>query len=88
MFDHAIDIIGMLDQLAITPIHIVGHSFGGFLGLYLAIYFPERVKKLVLLDAAVKMHPNTKEMLGPALDRLGKTFDSFDDYINKVKLAP
>ncbi|MDP3394516.1 alpha/beta fold hydrolase [Sediminibacterium sp.] len=88
MLDHAKDIVGMLDNLDITSIHIVGHSFGGFLGLYLAIYYPAMVKKLVLLDAAVNMHPNTKEMLVPALGRLGKTFDSFDDYINKVKQAP
>jgi pimeloyl-ACP methyl ester carboxylesterase len=88
MLDHAKDIIGLLEQLSISPINIVGHSFGGFLGLFLAIYYPERVKKLVLLDAAVNMHPNTKEMLGPALGRLGKTFDSFDVYINKVKHAP
>lgn len=88
MLDHAEDIIGMLTELDISSIHIVGHSFGGFLGLYLAIYYPELVKNLILLDAAVNMHPNTKEMLGPALGRLGKTFDSFNDYINKVKQAP
>lgn len=88
MLDHAKDIIGMLTELEIPSIHIVGHSFGGFLGLYLAIYYPEIVQKLILLDAAVNMHPNTKEMLGPALGRLGKTFDSFEDYINKVKQAP
>ena len=88
MHDHAKDIVGMLAELDISSIHIVGHSFGGFLGLYLAIYHPEVVNKLVLLDAAVNMHPNTKEMLGPALGRLGKTFDSFNDHINKVKHAP
>ena len=88
MLDHAKDIIGMLNELAIPSIHIVGHSFGGFLGLYLSIFYPSRVKKLILLDAAVNMHPNTKEMLGPALGRLGKTFDSFNDYIIKVKEAP
>ncbi len=88
MLDHAKDIVGMLQQLNIKSIHIVGHSFGGFLGIYLAIYYPTIVKKLLLLDAAVQMHPNTKEMLGPALGRLGKTFDSFDSYINKVKQAP
>lgn len=30
MLDHAKDIIGMLNELAIQSIHIVGHSFGGF----------------------------------------------------------
>ena len=34
------------------------------------------------------MHPNTKEMLGPTLSRLGKVFSSFDAYLEKVKTAP
>lgn len=88
MLDHAKDIIGMLKVLGLDSIHLVGHSFGGFLGLYLSVYYPEKIKKLVLLDAAVNMHPNTKEMLGPALGRLGKIFESFDAYIQQVKTAP
>jgi hypothetical protein len=43
---------------------------------------------MILLDAAAKMHPNTKEMLVPALSRLGQTFPSFDAYLDKVKQAP
>jgi len=31
---------------------------------------------MILLDAAAKMHPNTKEMLVPALSRLGQAFPS------------
>lgn len=88
MLDHAKDIIGLLKNLDVKNIHIVGHSFGGFLGLYLAIYYPAIINKLIILDAAVDMHPNTKEMLGPALGRLGQVFDSFDIYIAKVKQAP
>ena len=40
------------------------------------------------MDAAANMHPNTKEMLGPALGRLDKVFPSAEDYIEKVKAAP
>jgi pimeloyl-ACP methyl ester carboxylesterase len=86
--DHAADIIGVLDKLDIQQAIIGGHSFGALLTLYLAKHFPARIKKMVLLDAAARMHENTKEMLGPALGRLGKIFPSFDYYINMVKSAP
>ncbi|MBI2284220.1 MAG: alpha/beta fold hydrolase [Bacteroidetes bacterium] len=88
MKEHAADIIALLDHRQATQVVICGHSFGAFLALYLAAYFPERVEKLILMDAAVKMHPKTKEMLGPAMARLGQRFASFDAYLDKVKQAP
>ncbi len=88
MQEHAADIIGLMDALQIEKAIFAGHSFGGFLALYLAQFFPGRVDKLILMDAAANMHPNTKEMLGPALGRLGQNFSSFNAYINKVKAAP
>lgn len=88
MKEHAADIIGFMDILKIENVILAGHSFGGFLALYLAKYFPQRVDKLILMDAAANMHPDTKEMLGPALARLGQQFASFDTYIEKVKASP
>lgn len=88
MKDHAADIIGLLDALNIQSAIIGGHSFGALLTLYLAYYYPLRVEKMILLDAAAKMHPNTREMLQPSLNRLGQTFPSFNDYILHVKGAP
>ena len=88
MEDHAKDIVGLMNALEISSAIIGGHSFGALLTLYLAANYPERVEKLILMDAAARMHPNTKEMLVPALSRLGQKFDSFDAYIEKVKSAP
>ncbi len=88
MKEHTADIIGLMDALHLEKIILAGHSFGGFLALYIAKFFPDRVEKLILMDAAANMHPNTKEMLGPALGRLGQTFPSFHAYIEKVKAAP
>lgn len=88
MKEHAADIIGLMDALKIEKAIFAGHSFGGFLALYLAKFFPRKVDQLILMDAAANMHPNTKEMLGPALGRLGKTFPSVEAYIEKVKAAP
>lgn len=88
MPEHAKDIIGLMDELKIDKAIVAGHSFGGFLGLYLAAFYPERVDKLILMDAAAKMHPNTKDMLGPTLSRLGKIYPSRETYFEKVRSAP
>ena len=88
MSTHAKDIIGLLDLLKIQNAVIGGHSFGALLTFFLAANYPERVDKMILMDAAARMHPNTKEMLAPALGRLNRKYSSFDEYINKVKEAP
>lgn len=67
---------------------IEGHSFGALLTLFLAAHYPERIDKMILMDAAARMHENTKEMLAPALSRLGQAFPSFETYLEKVKSAP
>ena len=88
MKEHAADILDLMAALKIEKVTFAGHSFGGFLALYLAKFYPEKVDKLILMDAAANMHPNTKDMLVPALSRLGKVFSSFDAYLEKVKAAP
>ena len=86
--DHALDIIGLLDHLKIKTIHICGHSFGGLMATYLAFHYPTRFDKIIILDAAPEMNPNTPQMLGSTLSRLGKKHKSFDEFLSKVKDAP
>jgi pimeloyl-ACP methyl ester carboxylesterase len=42
----------LLDELAVSSAAVVGNSMGGFIGIELAIRFPERVERLVLVSAA------------------------------------
>jgi pimeloyl-ACP methyl ester carboxylesterase len=42
----------LCEQLGLGPVAVVGNSMGGFIGAELAIAFPERVERLVLLSAA------------------------------------
>jgi len=88
MEDHADDIIGMLDRLGIESTVIGGHSFGGLLSIYLASHYPHRVEKIIIIDAAARMHPDTAKMVRPALSRLGKQWPSFSDYLEEIKNAP
>ena len=47
------DLMGLLEKLRVTPAHIVGHSYGGFISLYLAAHHPDLVRSLVLVEPAV-----------------------------------
>jgi pimeloyl-ACP methyl ester carboxylesterase len=86
--DHAADVIGLLDSLDLDRVALGGHSYGGLLGLYLAAHHPERVSKLVVIDAAAEMHPDTRRLIQPAIDRLGKPVPSWAHYLAAVKLMP
>lgn len=86
--EHALDIIGLLDALNISMISVAGHSFGGLLSLYLASHYPHRIHKVILLDSAAEMNPNTFEMLSGTLSRLDKVFPSYEDYIHTMQAAP
>lgn len=41
-----------LDHLGVAPVHLVGHSLGGWVGSWLAYQSPDRLRRLVLLSAA------------------------------------
>lgn len=88
MEDHAADIIGMLDSLGLKSAIIGGHSFGGILSVYLASRYPERVEKIIMIDAAARIHPNAGAMVAPAISRLGKKWPSFSDYLEEIKGYP
>ena len=46
---HTLD---LLDAIGVEGVSVVGSSFGGWLAAELAVYAPERVRRLVLVDAA------------------------------------
>jgi pimeloyl-ACP methyl ester carboxylesterase len=53
MTEHVDDLEALLQSLGAAPAHLVGHSYGGFLSLLLAIRHPERVRSLVLAEPPV-----------------------------------
>jgi len=53
MDEHVDDLQCLLQHLDAAPAHIVGHSYGAFLGLLLALRKPALVRSLVLCEAPV-----------------------------------
>jgi len=52
--DLADDLADMLTFINMGPVHVIGHSMGGFMGFYIAAKYPELVKTLTLCSTAEK----------------------------------
>jgi 3-oxoadipate enol-lactonase len=53
----SLDAAALIRSLAIQPVHFVGLSMGGFIGMRLAARHPELVRSLVLLDTSADEEP-------------------------------
>jgi pimeloyl-ACP methyl ester carboxylesterase len=88
MADHAADVLGLLDELEFDQAVLGGHSFGGVLAYYMAARHPERVSKVVAIDAAGSFHPDMRELIKPSVDRLGRVLPSWEIYLEAMKQMP
>jgi pimeloyl-ACP methyl ester carboxylesterase len=50
MWNQMEDVYGLIQQLGIAPVHYVGLSMGGFIGMRMALRHPEALRDLVLID--------------------------------------
>ncbi len=95
---HARDLVAVLDHLAIDTAVLLGHSMGAFVAANAALLAPERVTGLVLVDGALPIEVDlpadaaiedvVRAVIGPALDRLDRTFDSPEDYVAQWRAHP
>jgi pimeloyl-ACP methyl ester carboxylesterase len=51
--NNATDLRGLIEKLGVAPVHLVGHSYGGFTAAYLAADRPDLVRTLVLVEPAI-----------------------------------
>ncbi len=51
--NNAKDLEGLIRKIANPPVHLVGHSYGGFIAAYLAASKPELIRKLILIEPGI-----------------------------------
>lgn len=88
---HAEDLSDLIDTLGLDRPVVAGHSMGAFVSLYLAAHHPEKLSKLVLIDAGAPLPWKTGEApawLTGSIGRLGTPVSSFEEYIQRLKVAP
>lgn len=62
-------LVGLIEELGVSPVHLVGHSYGGFATAYCASTNPKLIRTLTLIELAVstmllKNRKSTSEFLG------------------------
>jgi len=89
---HCRDIRAVLDGLDVERPVLMGHSLGALVALAFAARHPGRVDRVVAVDGGAKLSEEQMEKvlagIKPAVDRLGKTFPSFEAYAAPLKAAP
>lgn len=96
MARHAEDVAAALDLLGIEHVVPVGHSMGGFVIVTLAHRRPDLLDRLVLVDGGLPLprlegiNPDDalNALLGPAAERLSRTFESPAAYVEFWQLHP
>lgn len=67
MDQHADDLAGLLDALAIDSAHIGGISYGAEVSMVFALKYPEMTKSLIVIDGVSEIHPLLKAQTYPWL---------------------
>lgn len=89
MRDHAADILELLDSLKLEKVVLVGHSFGGLLSVFMAAHTPERLEKIVIIDAAREATTqDTIEKIRPSLERLKVPVLDADATLKAISTMP
>jgi pimeloyl-[acyl-carrier protein] methyl ester esterase len=95
-------LIGILDELGLDSIHVVGHSQGAFIGLGLALDAPERVRSLVAIGTPAvalgarldSLRMFARPWIGPLLQSMPKPAGAYRGILvrtiglNAVESAP
>ena len=85
---HVNDLLSLCDALGVPSVHLVGHSLGAQVGYFFAAVHPRRVGKLVLVDAGGRVPPDTLQIIGASLQRLGQVYPSLDAYLSERQQVP
>jgi len=85
---HVNDLLALSEALGLVRPHLVGHSLGARIGIYLAALYPGHIGRLALIDAGGILPADTWEAISPALARLGNTYPSREAYLETMLASP
>jgi lipase len=93
---HIADLLAVLDYFSVQRAVVAGHSMGAYLAACLAAWHPERVAAVVLADSGLPFRHVPKgdpaevveRAFGPAIGRLGMTFSSAEEYVERWRAHP
>lgn len=64
------DVIGFMDRMGLQKAHLLGHSMGGKVAMYVALSYPERVESLMVADIAPVSYKHSFDPMINALKQL------------------
>jgi pimeloyl-ACP methyl ester carboxylesterase len=82
------DLKGLLDELNIDNVILVGFSLGGAVALDFAIKYPQRVSSLVLMSSFYGVDSHSGSIFNQFKNTLSNSFEDFYDYILPMVLCP
>lgn len=84
LFEHANDILQLIEKLEIEEPILLGHSMGAFISSIVASKLPS-TKAVILLDGAASMSEHQDAIVQPSLGRLSKEYTSEEHYVEEIK---
>ena len=89
---HIRDIYCLLEDCGLKQVVLMGHSLGAYISMAFAADYPDRAKKIILIDGGGQLTEAQLDKVDlaikPSLDRLGQVFPSFEKYVALLKMAP
>jgi pimeloyl-ACP methyl ester carboxylesterase len=85
---HADDLLGLLDFFKLPYANLIGHSLGAVVGLHFAAKYPERIRRLVLIDHGMDTPADARQTINSSFSRLTMTFDSPQEHLKFFRASP
>ena len=85
---HARDVLEIADQLGAKTFDVIGWSMGSWIAMVVAQMAPDRVRRVVLVDAAGLPEESIKAPVYAGLDRLATVFPSREAFMTMARNLP
>jgi len=83
--DHFIDLAHFIERLDLKELILIGHSMGGRNALFYTACIPDRIAKLILVDARPGNSDESVTALKRMLDSIGFGYGDLDDFLQKAQ---